>query len=1114
MPRPANVFTLVSTLVFGSCLLSPSPSARAAQPPQPGSLVDLAAYGCVTLEEKLLTVEWTDPREVHEVRLVFPEGSTPPPPDALHVAWWGHHWPDLGSGGWARMDDHWNGKWVRAAGTAAIDAQTGHWVFRFDPLSKQEWNRALDDNAYPDRKPPAFRTTLKLRVNFGDTTPPPGTQLQAFNVSRRREGSFNLYLHLTSQSPSAGRVEVANGELLGMTGPADGSVSITPPTWKANAHAGDAAHIRLRVAYADTPDDRANNDFTRVTVRLGDAADATGFSFIPQDVPPADAMRLPDLGVLITPGDSSLTFANDPGPPDAFWDHTVRERVALRPEMTRAAAMVGIPRLRRTREAPLGVPSARQEIFVTGFGDWAMWHSSLHTEAGDSRKCLFRPAKGERTNRGNLEAVLDTRAEPAFDGADRQAATRRLEDDHLPLIHAEWHTGPIRFHHALTTTVLVGDIADESTRAGDETVVLLTRLDVTNTADKPQAATVNLRFNHDAPLELTDAGLIAIKPPPDAAVPEGLTPTRGMITADIPTPGEFALLPATAPNTSQIIRWRADLAPHQSRALYFKAPFVDLLDADELARLKDIRYDDEAPRVLRFWRQRLAAAMRLHLPDPALENFYRASLWHNLISADRDPATGLYNMNVGTVGYKVFANETVMIARAMDLRGEHADAERYLEPMLHFQGREALTGRFSTTDGVLHSAGAYTHGQYAMNHGFTLWGVADHYLLTRDRAYLERVAPQLVKGCDFLINERRSTLTPHGDARSRVHGLAPASSLEDVIEFKYWFATNSYFYLGMKRVADALADVDHPDAARLADAAEAYRADIETALREATTHAAAVRLRDGSFVPYVPPRVFESRHFRGGWIREALYSALDAAVARVIAPDDPLTSWVLDDLEDNLYFSGAAGYGVLRVDDNWFALGGGTKQPCLVDAPILYMARDEIPASLRAFWNTYALLIYPDIQCFAEWAPDFGEGGGPLYKTSDESRFTMWIRQLLLWEDGDVLWLARGTPREWLADGKTLRADRAPTHFGDVTFEIRSDVDKGFIRATVELPTRRPPREVWLRLRHPDAKRPTSVYVNDRPIDPEHVRGEDVLIAPDAGESPGTVNVLAIYSKN
>ena len=295
--------------------------------------------------------------------------------------------------------------------------------------------------------------------------------------------------------------------------------------------------------------------------------------------------------------------------------------------------------------------------------------------------------------------------------------------------------------------------------------------------------------------------------------------------------------------------------------------------------------------------------MQIDVPDEAINNFYKANLWHNVITTDRDPETGLYNQCVATVRYRVFANETVMVARSMDMRGEHLEAERFLEPMLHYQGHEPLKGRFSTKEGVLHSAGQYTHGEYAMNHGFVLWGAADHYLITRDRDYLERVADKLVKGCDFLISERKSTMNDDTAPRTPVYGLCPASSLEDVVEYQYWFAVNAYFYLGMKRVAQVLADINHPEAQRIRHEAEKYRRDIETSAREAATRAAAVQLRDGNFIPYVPSRVYQWRHLTEGWIREALYCALHLATAEVLTCSDPLITWMLDDLEDNIFFS-------------------------------------------------------------------------------------------------------------------------------------------------------------------------------------------------------------------
>jgi hypothetical protein len=193
------------------------------------------------------------------------------------------------------------------------------------------------------------------------------------------------------------------------------------------------------------------------------------------------------------------------------------------------------------------------------------------------------------------------------------------------------------------------------------------------------------------------------------------------------------------------------------------------------------------------------------------------------------------------------------------------------------------------------------------------------------------------------------------------------------------------------------------------------------------------------------------------------------------------------------------------------ASGGVTLQPCLLDTPIVYLARDEIPAALRAFWNTYALLIYPDTQCFAEWAPGFGRGSGPVYKTSDESRFIMWLRQLLIWENGDQLWFGRAVPREWLEDGKTIRIERAPTTFGVAGLAIRSEANKGRIYATVCLPTHSPPSQVWLRIRHPQGRRPRRVLINGRSVEPERIAGPDIRLAPGLTDLSIAVEIQAEY---
>jgi hypothetical protein len=163
--------------------------------------------------------------------------------------------------------------------------------------------------------------------------------------------------------------------------------------------------------------------------------------------------------------------------------------------------------------------------------------------------------------------------------------------------------------------------------------------------------------------------------------------------------------------------------------------------------------------------------------------------------------------------------------------------------------------------------------------------------------------------------------------------------------------------------------------------------------------------------------------------------------------------------------------------EQFFSYGGFNPQPNLLDNSIAYLRRGQVPHFLRAFWNTYGISIYPDIQCFAE-ACSYGMGGGPLYKTPDESKFIRWMRLMLVMEMGDDLWLGRGVPKAWMANGKTVELRRAPTYFGPMDLKITSAVAGGEIRAEIRPPRRDPPKSIRLFLRHPDGAAIKSVKVN------------------------------------
>ena len=133
--------------------------------------------------------------------------------------------------------------------------------------------------------------------------------------------------------------------------------------------------------------------------------------------------------------------------------------------------------------------------------------------------------------------------------------------------------------------------------------------------------------------------------------------------------------------------------------------------------------------------------------------------------------------------------------------------------------------------------------------------------------------------------------------------------------------------------------------------------------------------------------------------------------------------------------------------------------------------------------------------------------GGPPDKIFEEAAFLERFRDMLVMEEGDCLWLGRATPRAWLEQGKKIRVQNAPTHFGTVACQIVSSVDDGKIKATVSMPSRGGQKAVLLRLRHPTAAPIKRVTVNGQAWQ-QFDQGKEVIRLE---RLTGTVAVEAAY---
>ncbi len=983
-----------------------------------------------------LGVEWDEPRQFHEIRVAV-QGATLP---EVEAEYWVSSWPTAEHrGGWTATDSPWVGGWRAIRCVRRL--QGAEMIFRFEPLSESENPNAKNRPGWT----PRFRRALKIRLRFSTTEPPLVSHLQVFGQSRW----------------SVRRVVIESG----CEGRPAGPVSVTAYNGHILSSSSQGRTTLVDVLHTEHEPD--SNDGTILTVRSG----AHQFGVLLDDVIREKAIYVRDAGIFVGDATTGYTFESYLASGRLRPGRDIHSFTARQEEQSLERATAEIPALAMTnrrphRYVPLGFFGNREKYAL-------LFNGSVFISKRESK--LFEEEVAHMLWAGDtIFFRLGSGVIPDFRERERATVQQMLDDD-LPIAVTRWSNEGIDYSAEAFATLIDAPL-DPMRNRGDEPSILLMRLTTTNPGSEPRRAVLWLYI--DPPEKLRIRGEFL----------EGTGDSRGAYNAPRfrailrPSAGDLRIvpLPAEADYQGDAARWETVLAGGGSAELQVRLTLKTHSDTALLSRASRLDYRAARAAVISYWKGILSAGMRLEVPDEVFNRFHRAVLQHILLSVQRDVPTGLYMAPCGTLRYNMFANETSMLVRLLNLRGLHELAGKFLEPLLVLQGSKPFPGRFRQTDAIFHGVRVdpnhdYTHSGYNLNHGWTLWTAAEHYLFTRDKEWLRKQWPKLLKAANWIIAERKATMrTEENGERVWEYGLLPAGQLEDNEEWHYWFAVNAYAYRGLRAVAQAIADLDPAEAARLAAEADHYREHIRAAALRSMAAAPVAPLRDGTWVPVIPPRTA----LRGrdlGWIRNILYGALTLIDCDVFAPHEQVAQWILKDHEDNLFM---ASWSFSVPESDWFSRGGITLQPNLVNTPLIYLRRGEVAHALRPFYNTFAVSYYPDVNAFTEWVPSFGTSGGPFYKTSDEACFLTWLRFLLVHEDGESLKLAFGTPKRWFRTGKRIAVEGAATFFGPISYEIESRAADGYIDACVRVPHGFRGRRILLRVRHPDGKRIVRVEIN------------------------------------
>lgn len=124
------------------------------------------------------------------------------------------------------------------------------------------------------------------------------------------------------------------------------------------------------------------------------------------------------------------------------------------------------------------------------------------------------------------------------------------------------------------------------------------------------------------------------------------------------------------------------------------------------------------------------------------------------------------------------------------------------------------------------------------------------------------------------------------------------------------------------------------------------------------------------------------------------------------------------------------------------------------------------------------------------------QGGRATFCIPAQQTIPCVLRWMLVIEDHDEdrLYLAKGVPRAWVASGKPIRIDHAPTRWGRVTLNLVNKPQSKSVVATVELARAGAPKELHVKLRMPLDRAVKTATVNGRAAGIGGVHNDTVVV--------------------
>jgi hypothetical protein len=736
-------------------------------------------------------------------------------------------------------------------------------------------------------------------------------------------------------------------------------------------------------------------------------------------------------------------------------------------------------------------PDLRRPIIYLGCKDHpdefgVMWNGNLtlasHTlTAADQR--LFQQRADE-----SLQVTFSAGEKPDFQDREVQDATAEpsLAEGYLPIAQIRLRKGGVTLlQESFATDERGGCVAG----AWEDPVFLRMRFRVEDagSGSAPIRLWAQLAKNHTGyEMDARRNVRIQFAAPPYPRKLEvagnSVVDSRGRVVLRASQPPRFhEQLPGEL-NSVALQEWQLDrnLAefelPRRSGAtLDLIFPFLPALE-EKMAIAGGMDYAQARESLSKCWAREIGRGMQIQVPEEALNKLWRYNAPMSFMTAD-SYANGDRVLKTSSHHYEAYwptpgAMNMVTLAQ----QGYRKEAAAYLEPFLDKQRYRPVpnTGAsFLSSRGFISGPSEHVLISWVGDHGAILWAASEYYLLTRDKAFLDRWLPSMLEGLEWIAREREHTKIRGG----RAAGLMPAGRATDDDRQAYFVWVDGWIYRGLASVCRVLDAIGHKDAARWARERDDYRATFQKALREQIQRTFMWTARDGQRVPFVP---WELEQTNADYLH---FFYLDCGpmflgVAGLEDAADDTMTWVLKFLTE--------GPGTGRANPDWTTFSDrpslrfemSTVEPCYSWNVYLRFLRDEREKFLEGFYSQAAGAVSRKFLGGSE------HRDGIQQLPVMNSVINGHLRNMLVFENADGgLDLLRNSPGAWLRSGKQLEVRGAETYFGPISYQVRA-VDGQRVEAEIQTPSRERPKWIRLHLYDPEGRPLRAASVNGQALAP------------------------------